>query len=311
MRVVAIEEHFTTPDIPPPTAPPRVSARLADLDDRRLSDMDAAGIDLQVISLNAPGTQQLERRDAVRVASRANEHLARAVQRHPGRFGGFATLPTPAPQEACAELERAVREYGFAGVVVNGHTHGCFLDDQRFWPILETAEGLAAPLYLHPTHPTDEVRRLYYHGLPDLLSNRLATSGWGWHAETALHALRMVLSGVFDTFPGLQVILGHLGEGIPYSLDRIDEQLTRDAPHLEHRVADYFRRNFSITTSGCFSDPPLRCALETLGADRIMFAVDYPFSDNVAGCDWLDHTPLSPAERGKIAAGNAERLLRA
>lgn len=314
MRVIAIEEHFSTPGIR--AAAGRRGAGLAgtvalldDLGEQRIAGMDAAGIDLQVLSVNPPATQQLEPAVAVPLAVRTNDQLAAAIAAHPDRFAGFATLPTADPAAAATELERAVTDLGFKGAMVHGHTRGRFLDDQTFWPFLQRAESLGVPVYLHPTFPTQQVMEAYYGGFDAAVSEVLATAGWGWHAETGLHALRMVVGGVFDRFPGLRVIIGHMGEHIPFSLARADERLSPVAGHLKRRVAEYFQQNFYITTSGYFTDPPLECALAVLGADRIIFSVDYPFSDNTAARAFLDRAPLSRADREKIAHGNAERLL--
>jgi uncharacterized protein len=316
VRVITLEEHFWTGairdanrQIMPPRAFGDLGDKLADLGPRRLADMDAAGIDVQVLSVTAPATQELEPATAVALARDANDQLAEAVAAHPSRFAGFATLPTPDPAAAAAELERTVTDLGFKGAMINGHTGGRFLDDRAYWPVFEQAEALGVPVYLHPTYPTAQVMEAYYAGFDAPVSAALATAGWGWHAETGLHALRLVLGGVFDRFPGLQIIIGHMGENIPFSLARADERLSPVATHLKRPVAEYFRENFYITTSGYFTDPPLLCALMVLGADRILFSVDYPFSGNARGRSFLDQAPVSEADREKIAHGNAERLL--
>jgi predicted TIM-barrel fold metal-dependent hydrolase len=317
VRVIAIEEHFWTDGIRAATGRGRptpgfadIAVKLGDLGERRLADMDAAGIDVQVISVNAPATQNLDAAAAIPLARDANDRLAAAVAAHPDRFAGFATLPTADPAAAAAELERAVTGLGFKGVMIHGHTRGRFLDDQAYWPVLERAEALGVPIYLHPTFPIPAVMEAYYSGLDPRVGAVLATNAWGWHAETGLHALRLIAGGVFDRFPALRVIIGHMGENIPFSLARADERLTPVATHLKRSVAEYFRENFYVTTSGYFTDPPLICALMVLGADRIIFSVDYPFSDNLPARAFLDRAPLSPADREKIAHGNAERLLR-
>jgi uncharacterized protein len=317
MRVIAIEEHFLTAEVaaatlwrrPPGGGQDDTLAKLGDLGGRRLTDMDSAGIDLQVLSVAPPGAQELDAAVAVPLAKDANDQLAAAVATHPDRFAGFATLPTTDPAAAAAELDRSVTSLGFKGAMICGHTRGRFLDDHAYLPILERAAALGVPIYLHPTFPTPQVIQAYYGGFDAPVSGALATAGWGWHAETGLHALRMVLGGVFDRFPELQVIIGHMGENIPFSLARADERLSPVATHLKRRVGEYFQQNFHITTSGYFTDPPLLCALMVLGADRIMFSVDYPFSDNAAGRAFLDRAPISAADREKIAHGNAERLL--
>jgi len=236
--------------------------------------------------------------------------LAKAVADHPDRFAGFAVLPTLDATAAADELDRAVTQLGFKGALINGHTRGRFLDDEAFWPIFERAEALDVPIYLHPTPPPPQVREAYYSGLQGMVGNVLALAGWGWHCETGLHALRLVLGGVFDRFPRLQVVIGHMGENIPFSLARADQVLTPFAGYLQRRVADYFYENFYITTSGYFTFAPLLCALMVLGPDRIIFSVDYPFSDNVEGRAFLDAAPINPADREKLAHGNVERLLR-
>lgn len=318
MRLIAIEEHFITPHglavserLGRLGAPIQMWAeRLANLGEGRLADMDAAGIDVQVLSTPAVGIEDLDPADSVRTSKDVNDVLAKAIADLPQRFAGFAVLPTPDPPAAAEELERTVTELGFKGALINGHTRGRFLDDQTFWPIFERAEALDVPIYLHPTPPPAPVREAYYSGLEGIVGDILALAGWGWHCETGLHSLRLVLGGVFDRFPRLHVIIGHMGENIPFSLARADQVLTPFAKHLQRSVADYFYENFYITTSGYFTFAPLLCALMVLGADRIIFSVDYPFSDNVEGSAFLNAAPINPADREKIAHGNAERLLR-
>jgi predicted TIM-barrel fold metal-dependent hydrolase len=261
------------------------------------------------LSTAAIGVEELDPDEALSMSRELNDILAAAVSEHPDRFGGFAVLPTLDAAAAADELERTVSEFGFKGALISGHTRGRFLDDRAFWPIFERAEALGVPIYLHPTRPPPQVAEAYYSGLPDRVGNALALAGWGWHCETGLHALRLVLGGVFDRYPRLRVIIGHMGENIPFSLARADEVLTPFA-NLERRVGDYFHENFYITTSGYFTFPPLLCALMVLGADRIIFSVDYPYSDNVEARAFLDSAPISDADREKIAHGNVERLLR-
>ena len=316
MRVITLEEHFWTGALRDANRTilsgrqsGALSDNLIDLGPRRLADMDEAGIDVQVLSVTAPAAQELDPATSAALARDANEQLAEAVAAHPDRFAGFATLPTPDPEAAARELERTVTGHGFKGALINGHTGGRFLDDPAFWPIFERAEALGVPIYLHPTYPTAQVMEAYYAGLEAPVSATLATSGWGWHAETGLHVLRLVLAGVFDRFPALQVIIGHMGENLPFSLARADERLTPVATSLKRSVGEYLRENIYITTSGYFTDPPLLCALAVLGADRIMFSVDYPFASNAHGRAFLDAAPISEPDREKIAHGNAERLL--
>jgi len=327
MRTIALEEHCLTPElrdllgpqIHPYYAvhrwPPALEARLMDLGDGRIAEMDAHGIDVQVLSMVQPGLEHSEAKSAVPVAQAFNDRIAEAISAHPDRFAGFAALPTPDPGAAAEELARAVRELGFKGALVNGRTLERFLDDQFFWPIFESAEGLGVPIYLHPMPLPKAVYDAYYSGFGDAVGFMLAAPAWGWHIETGLHALRLILAGVFERFPKLQIIIGHMGEVIPFMLARIDEVLRgRTAldpatSPIELSVPEYFQRNFHITTSGLFTDPPLRCAIDTLGIDKILFAVDHPFSDGAMARAWIDRAAISDAERAKITHGNAERLL--
>lgn len=309
MRVIGIEEHFAPKDLDAARGKTiRQHESLADdLDDvgeGRLADMDRHGITMQVLSSTPPNASSAQQ------ARLWNDRLAEIVSRHPDRFAGFASLSTPDPGTCVAELERAVTKLGFKGAIIHGHANGRFLDHKDYWPIFEAAETLDVPIYLHPTPPTRSVFEAYYSDMDPEVAAVLSTSGWGWHAETGLHALRLIVSGVFDRFPRLQVVIGHMGENVPFSLARADSTLGRVTSHLQRPVADYFTDNFYITTSAYFTYPPLLCALLVVGADRIIFSVDYPFSRNAPGRAFLDSAPISPADREKIAHANAERLLR-
>ena len=309
MRVVAIEEHFAPKDLLAQREPVlgdlgRLSEPLDDVGDGRLADMDRHGISLQVLSSTPPNPETADE------ARRWNDRLAGIVAQHPDRFGGFASLATPDPSSLARELERAVTTLGFYGAIVHGHTHGQFLDHPDYWPLFEAAEALRVPLYLHPTPPTPAVFDAYYGGLDPAVARVLSTSGWGWHAETGLHALRLIVSGIFDRFPGLTVVIGHMGEDVPFSLARADSTVGRAAVHLRRSITEYFTENFYITTSAYFTLPPFLCALMVVGVDRILFSVDYPFSENGPGRAFLDALPVSEVDREKIAHGNVERLLR-
>lgn len=310
MRVIALEEAFAIPGLERVGIgrDPAIAAKLADLGASRIADMDAAGIDVQVLSAAAPGPNPLDPADAVSVARTANDTVAEAVAAHPGRFAGFATLPTPDPEAAAAELERCVRVLGFKGTLIHGHTKGRFLDAPEFRPILEAAQHLDVPIYIHPTMPPAEVMNVYFGGLPGQVAHTLAGSGWGWHAETGLHALRLIASGTMDRYPGLKIIIGHMGENLPFSLARADKTLNPVAG-LPRRISEYFTANFYVTTSGYFTVPPFQCAMSVLGIDRLLFSVDYPFADNAAARQFLDTLPISEPDREKLAHGNAERLL--
>jgi predicted TIM-barrel fold metal-dependent hydrolase len=322
MRLITLEEHYRAPMMsqsagsggghfgnPPADSPiARNLAKLDEIGPTRLADMDAAGIDVQVLSHTVPAAEQFPADEAVTVAQAANDYLAKAVGAHPDRFAGFATLPTPAPQAAADELERAVTTLGFKGALINGHTQGRFLDDRFFWPIFERAQRLEVPIYLHPSEPPPAVRTAYYDGLPPQAAQMLATAAWGWHVDTGLHVLRLIVGGVFEEFPRLQMIIGHMGEALPFMLARSSRNLTQ-AAGLPKPLEAYMAENFYITTSGLFTPPPLLCLLLVLGSDRVMFSVDYPYATNREGAEFILGAPISEADREKIAHGNAEQLL--
>ena len=235
MRTITLEEHFATPEFfdgPARFVKERaekiggrylqVLDRLCDVGAKRLAEMDAAGIDMQVLSLSAPGVEQMEPADAVAMARDTNDYLADAVKKHPTRFAGFAAVPTGAPKQAAEELERRVRQQGFKGAVINGHNRGRYLDNQFYWPILECAEALNVPIYLHPTPPPQPVIDVSYGGFSPMVTDMLAGGAWGWHIETAVHMIRIVCGGVFDRFPKLQFVIGHMGEGLPFFFQRLD-----------------------------------------------------------------------------------------
>jgi predicted TIM-barrel fold metal-dependent hydrolase len=334
MRTITLEEHFATPafldgpgrqfrDHALKSGGARAAKtfeQLGDLGEQRLADMDAAGIDTQVLSLNYPGTEQLDAAEAIATARETNDVLAAAVKRHPRRFAGLAALPTAAPDKAAEELERRVRQDGFKGAIINGHNRGRYLDDKFYWPILERAEALDVPIYLHPTLPPKAVIEASYGGFPPEVTFLLAGPGWGWHIETALHVIRMILGGVFDRYPKLQVVVGHMGEALPFMLPRL-ERVGRNLPFLQpgadktasettlqRSLGDYLRQNVHYTFAGFnFTSPFLNLLLE-VGAERIMFAADYPYGSMAEAHAFLRQIPVSAADRERIAHGNAERL---
>jgi len=328
MRIVALEEHFTVPGLvaridpalvqrrgfpPPGVVWSQVTRRgeLADLGPARIADMDAAGISVQVLSVAGAGADLLEGAAGITLARDYNDALARAVGEHSGRLAGFAHLPMLAPAAAADELERAVRELGFHGALINGLTDGRCLDHPDFDPILARAAALDVPLYLHPGIPPEPVRRAYYDGLPGQMSFVLSTAAWGWHIETAVQVLRLVLSGALDRHRGLKLIIGHMGEALPFMLARCEQTLAAEAAKvLSRTVTQTILEQVWITNSGFFTVPPFLAALQTFGADRILFSVDYPFAANAVGRRFLDALPVSPADREKIAHGNADLLLR-
>ncbi len=309
-RVIALEEHYWAPGIAEHLDGgrlPRQTERLLDLGALRLEEMDEAGIDLQVISHSPPGTQNLNPETAVELAAKANDHLHAAVTANPGRFAGFAVVPTPDPLAAAAELERSVPKLGFKGALIAPLTGGVFLDDRRFWPIFERAQALDVPIYVHPGAPHPAVFDAYYRDYFDEFPS-IATAGWGYTVETATQAIRLILSGVFNEYPDLKIILGHMGESIPFSLTRIDEALSRRRERFPFR--DIFCHNFHITTSGNFSTPALLCSILEMGVDHIMFSVDWPYVENEPGMRWMQTVPLSAEDKEKIYGGNAAKLLK-
>jgi len=310
--VIALEEHYWDAEVARSfdgneARSPELRQRLDDLGALRIKEMDEAGIDIQVLSHGAPSTQRLDAATAVPLARRANDRLHEAVRAHPDRFAGFAALPTADPRAAADELERAVTKLGFKGAMVHGPTNGVFFDDKRFWPIFERAQALDVPLYLHPSSPVQAVADAYY---KDYLKEfpQLLTAAWGYTVETATQGIRMVLSGAFDKYPGLKIILGHLGESLPFSAWRINMCLSRGGKPSTFR--ETFCEHFWITTSGNFSTPALMCCMMEMGVDRILFSVDYPFVPNPPGTKWMADLPLSLDDRTKILSGNAKRLLK-
>jgi predicted TIM-barrel fold metal-dependent hydrolase len=328
MRIVALEEHYTVPRIVSGISPDAIARRgfpgpdfvwaqstkrdeLADLGDARLADMDQSGITVQVLSVAGPGADLVRGQAGVDFARAYNDTLAQACSLHPDRYRGFAHLSLLAPDAAAGELERTVRQLGFHGALVNGATDGRFLDDPMFEPILAKAEALDVPIYLHPGIPVQAVRNAYYDGLPGNFGFSMALTTWGWHYDTAVHVLRLVLSGTLDRHPGLKLVIGHMGEALPFMLDRIDETTAAEArSRLKRSARETILDQVWITTSGFFTMPPLMAALLSFGVDRIMFSVDYPFASNARARAFLDALPVSPADRAKIAHGNADRLLR-
>jgi predicted TIM-barrel fold metal-dependent hydrolase len=281
-------------------------ARRDEIGPVRLAEMDAAGIKIQVLSQTA--SARLDPNREIESAVKANDELAEAISAHPDRFAGFAVLPLADPDASAEELDRTVRVLGFKGALINGMQKGLFLDDPRYWPVFAAAERLSVPIYLHPAEPPASVRNVYYAGLEPSIAQALATSAWGWHVETGLHALRLIVSGIFDRFPTLQLIIGHMGEAIPFMLARTARNMA-GAAKLERPLADYFLENFYITTSGMFAVQPLLCLLLVVGADRVIFSVDYPYSSSQEAQEFIESAPISSTDREKIAHLNAERLL--
>jgi uncharacterized protein len=318
MRVITLEEHYRSQyskDLGDSYfgrfshATGALAEKLSDIGDARIADMDKNGIDVQVLSHTVPSPEILEPARAIPLCSRVNDELAAAIARYPNRLAGFASLPLAEPSAAAQELERAVTQLGLKGAMIHGATERPFLDHPAFIPVLERAESLAVPIYLHPAPPPQAVMDAYFSNLDPGVALMLSTAGWGWHSETALHVLRLIASGAFDRFPKLQFIIGHMGEMLPFQLARIDRALSRVTPQLKKMPSAYFQSNIHITTSGLFTVPPLYLALQVLGADRILFSIDYPYSPNEIGRNFLDNLYLPASEFDKITHRNAERLL--
>ena len=330
MRIITIEEHipgspladavakYAGADAPysafaPGPGLPYVPDRslFADVGENRIADMDKHGIDMQILSV-ASQSALLPKKEALPIVAETNDEMAGAISRHPDRFAGFAALPWSDPEGAAKELERAVTKLGCKGVILSGRASAGkdFLDASQFTPVLEAAEALEAPIYIHPAPPIRQVQEVYYAGLGDQLSARLSMYGWGWHNEAGIQIIRMILSGAFERFPKLQIIGGHWGEMVPFFLSRLDQALPQSVTGLNRTITETFRQNVYITPSGIFDYPQLQFCMEVVGADRIIHSVDFPFISNEGAQPFLENAPISDASKEKIAQGNAEKLFK-
>jgi len=311
-QVIAIEEHYFDAEIVEHFGEadkrPGLRHRLEDLGAQRIKEMDEAGIDVQVLSHAAPATHLLDAELAVPLARRANDRLFDTVRDNPDRFAAFATLPASDPHAAADELERCVTRLDMKGAMIHGLTQGLFIDDKRFWPIFERASMLDVPIYCHPAKPHPAVIEAYY---KDYVKDfpQITNAAWGFTVETATQGVRLVLSGVFDKHPNLKIILGHMGEGLPFLLWRIDAMFGR-AGNRKIAFRDAFCEHFYITTSGNFSDPAMLCSIMELGVDRILFAIDWPYVENRPGTEWMERISLSAEDKAKVLSGNAKKLLK-
>jgi len=300
-------------------------AGIYDLGETRISAMDDAGIDVSVLSYATPSAEALEPSVAKDLTRQANNTLAAAVAKYPRRLLGFATLPMLDPAAAASELERTVRDLHFVGALINGHINGRYLDDQFFWPVFECAEALGVPVYLHPQIPPKPVVDTYYSGFAPAISAFLSLAGAGWHIETGVHAIRLILGGVFDRFPGLQIIVGHHLEILAWSAWRMDYSfpLSRNGG-LKRTIKEYLRENFyggilageyagqeagEIDSSWNLSYQAYLSMENTVGIDRVLFTADYPYGSMMAARKFLDQMPINVNDKEKIAHLNAERLL--
>jgi 2,3-dihydroxybenzoate decarboxylase len=317
MKKIALEEAFTAPSTAPylETTLKAVDAkdrpafiRLLEDSEQRIATMDAVGIDIFVLSQTSPGVQvEKDPRVAVQRAREANDYLQEQIKLHPDRYRGFAHLAMQDVQAASDELARCVEDLGFVGALINGNTNGVYLDDERYLPFWERVVQLDVPVYIHPADPY--VQPYVFEGYPVMQG-----AVWGWSVDNSSHFLRLLFSGLFDRLPELTIILGHMGETLPFFAWRIDSRYAAttdpDKPLLKKKPSDYFRSNLIITTTGVCQDSALQCALAEVGEDRVLFSVDYPYEVTQECVEWIDRTPLSDAQREKICSKNAERVLR-
>ncbi len=323
MKLIGIEEHFVSADIRAAWAASAIGLegteafdqgeleeRLDDLGERRLALMDESGVDVQVLSVTTPGLHNLEPEESVSLARRTNDLLAATIKKHPARFQGFATLPTAAPADAPRELERSVRELGLCGAMLCGRTREKNLDHADFRPLFKTAATLGVPVYIHPQIPQRAVRQALYAGFGEPVDTAFAAFGLGWHYEAGIQFVRLLLAGVFDEHPALQIILGHWGEVVLFYLERLNS-LAR-VTELRKPVAEYFRQNLYVTPSGMWSQSYLQRSLEIVGPERLIFSTDYPYQYRPGrpGRAFLEAAALSPGDKERFAHGNWERLTR-
>ena len=324
-RIVGVEEHLGLPELTnripeaaavergflsrdEPFGPASLGDKLADTDGR-LKELDAAGVTVQVLSLGGPGADLLPPREGALWARDANNGIARHVAAHPDRYAGFAHLPLTDPDASADELERAVKDLGLKGALVNGATAGRYLDHPSYEPLLARAVSLDVPIYIHPAPSPKPARDALYSGLPDDLGFWMSISGWGWHADTAVHVLRLLVSGAFQRHPSLKVIIGHLGEGLQVVLPRLDQQFHQFAG-FAGVPSEILREHVWVSMGGFFMMPSFQATLDAFGPDRILFSVDYPFGSLERGRAFLESLPVDDETLAKIAHGNADQLLR-
>ena len=322
MKIIAIEEHFITPMYREKVSANEfrnfylstrsremghdIIAENLDLGENRIAQMDAAGVDVQVLSFGSPGPQAFAADVAVPMARDANDRLHEAAKKYPTRFYGFAALPTADPAAAASELERCVTKLGFKGAMIHSHQQGEFLDAPKYRVMWKKAEALGVPVYLHPALPHPQVVKAYFEGYEEL-----ARAPWGFAVDTSCHFLRLVFSGLFDDCPKLKIILGHLGEGIPFAMHRLDTHARAAAERrgLKKTPLQYFKDNLLVTTSGNWYEPAFVCTLLAMGIDSMLFAIDWPYESNKVGMEFFNKLSLNDADKHNLAHGNAEKLL--
>lgn len=283
-----------------------ISRRLLDIDDERIRIMDSCGVSMAVLAMTSTGVQQFEADQAAKIAELGNDRLAEAIRRRPDRYAGLATIPVQDPKRAVKELERAITKLELNGVMINSHTHGEYLDEEKYWPILEAAHSLDTTIYIHPRAPSPAMAAPYR-------KYQLEHAIWGYAVEVGLHAVKIMMSGVLDRFPSLRIVIGHMGENIPYALYRMDwmhGHFSFDRPKLKLTPSEYFKRNFWITTSGVNWVPALELCIKVLGAENIMWAVDYPYQETAEATQWLNDAAISEEDKEKIFHRNAERVFK-
>jgi 5-carboxyvanillate decarboxylase len=284
-----------------------VNKRLLDLEGERMKIMDHDGVDMHLLSLTSTGVQMMDAGRALEVAIAANDRLAKAIERHPRRFTGLASVPPQDVPGAIKEAERAINKLKLNGLIINSHTNGEYLSDRKYWPLLEAIAGLKAALYIHPRAPIPAMAEAFR-------TDHLEHAIWGYQAETGLHALRLITSGVFDAIPNLKIVLGHMGEALPYWLYRLDYMWCTVAikfaerATLKKKPSEYFKQNFAITTSGMNWHPVLKFCIEAVGADNIMWAIDYPYQTSPDAVKFMNTAPISDVDKHKIFHKNAERI---
>jgi 2,3-dihydroxybenzoate decarboxylase len=307
MAVIAIEEHFTSPALRKLIAPREgpIQTMLDNMSTRLIQDMDAGGIDIAVLSENNPAAHNLDPETSVTMAKASNDFLHETIQANPKRFKGFAALPLPDPKAAADELERGVTKLGLLGAMIMGTTKGQFVDDKKFWPVFERASKLDVPVYIHPSPVKPALAEAFFkdHGAA------LIGSPLGFGLETLTHTFRLITSGLFDQYPNLKIIVGHLGETAPFTLWRTEYNLSK-VMKLPKSFSDYYKTHFWLTTSGAFSNSALTCAIAEMGIERIMFAIDWPYVEAGLGTKWLKSSPISDKDRSLIFEGNARKLLK-
>lgn len=316
VRKIALEEHFMAPGFEsysevflkniPANTRQELSSRLNDFDDLRLTEMDQNGVEMVLLSQSGPGVQaEPDTALAIRKAQENNDFLAERIARNPGRYAGFATLPMQDPQAAAVELERAVKQLGFKGSMVNGHTLGVYYDDPAYDPFWEKMQALDVPMYLHPVN---------FHEIPHNMKRHplLAGAVWGWGVETGTHALRLLFGGVFDRFPDLRLILGHMGEGLPFMRWRFDSRFAvySQGIDLQRQPSAYFGSNILITTSGVCSSPTLLGAIGEMGPEGVMFSIDYPYESTQLAAEFIEQAPIDERTRTLVCYDNAKRLFK-